>query len=74
MEIIVLSIFVGLVIAFLAALEFYNIAEIKGHPKGKYFWYSFLLGIVGWLMVIALPDRRSAQQQSAPHEDEIPEL
>ena len=36
---------------------FADIASEKGFDEGKYFWIPFLLGIVGYLMVIALPDR-----------------
>lgn len=48
---------VSLVICFIAALEFSAIASKKGYDDAKYFWYPFLLGIIGMLIVIALPDR-----------------
>lgn len=54
--IILLLIFV-VIIRFFAANEFYNIAMIKGFLDRKYFWYAFFLGIIGYLMVIALPDK-----------------
>lgn len=52
------------------AKEFHNIAKMKGHWEKKYFWWCFWLGAVGWLMVIALPERKSAE----PVGDDIPEL
>ena len=48
---------VGMGLSFVAALEFSSIAVEKGHDGTKYFWYTFLLGIMGALMVVALPDR-----------------
>lgn len=38
------------------AKEFASIAEKKGHNGKRYFWWTFWLGVVGMLMVIALPD------------------
>ena len=42
-------------LSFFAAKEFQNIAIDKGYKDKKYFWWSLLLGAVGWAMVIALP-------------------
>ena len=39
------------------AFEFSDVAEDKGYTGAKYFWYAFLLGCIGYLLVIALPDR-----------------
>ena len=49
---------VGLIINFFIAREFYKVAVEKGHDEDKYLWISFFLGIVGYLLVIALPDRK----------------
>lgn len=46
------------IIACLIANEFSKIAAMKGHKEGKWFWLCLIFGIVGWLMIIALPDRR----------------
>ena len=46
-----------LVISLLTAFKFREIAEMKGHDGGPYFWWTFLLGPVGMMIVIALPDR-----------------
>ncbi len=53
--IIVVSIY--FIIQYLIASTFYQIACQKGHEERKYFHFCFWLGIVGWLMVVALPDR-----------------
>ena len=46
-----------LTVDFFVACEFSSIAEEKGYESKPYFWYTFFLGIVGMLMVVALPDR-----------------
>lgn len=48
---------IALVIDFLVANQFYQVAKEKGHNEIKYLWLSFFLGIIGYLLVIALPDR-----------------
>ena len=61
-------------IAYLLASEFQHIAEMKGHPEKKYFWWCFLYPLAGVFMVIALPDRgkNAADQQTV--NDELPDL
>lgn len=46
-----------LVVNVIMATEFQEIAKEKGYPQSKYFWYVFLFGIVGCLLVIALPNK-----------------
>lgn len=43
-------------VLYLVAREFYRAACSKGFGEKKYFWLPFLLGFVGYLLVIALPD------------------
>lgn len=50
---------VVLTVLALIAKCFYEAAEEKGFPEKKYFWICLLLPPVGYLLVIALPDRRS---------------
>lgn len=60
--IILVSLLVCLLMLFIywfSAYEFRDIAELKGYDGGKYFWWCFLTGVIGWAMVIALPDRKS---------------
>lgn len=59
--ILVLTFFFMLMIDWLAAEHFYEIAKMKGHPEKKYFWWCFWIGMIGWPMVIALPDRSNIQ-------------
>lgn len=46
-----------IVISLILANEFYSIAKIKSYTQAKYFWYCFLFGIFGYLLIIALPNR-----------------
>ena len=73
---LVLTNIIAIIIAidWFAAKAMYEIAVMKGHPQKKYFWWCFWMAIFGYQMVIALPDRRDAQAQSAPSADELPEL
>ena len=57
----ILGILIALVIDYAVAKQFEEIAEMKGHIGSTYFWFTFILGIVGMLMVIALPDRSANQ-------------
>ena len=49
----------GLIVLFFSAGEFQSIAEMKGHEGKKFFWWTFLAGPIGMLMVVALPDRNA---------------
>ena len=66
-----ISIGVVLVIDYFAASKFEEIAEMKGHSG--YFAWCFWLGIIGWCMVIALPDRSNKTAEKAVDES-LPEL
>lgn len=59
----VVAIIILLIIQFFIACEFEEIATEKGFYEKTYFWWTFLLGIVGMLMVIALPDRNIKEQE-----------
>lgn len=50
---------------------FFEAAEAKGWHSRKYFWICFWLGLVGYLLVIALPDRGNTPQAVS---DELPDL
>lgn len=52
------------------ANAFVRIAKMKGHPGQKYFWWCFCTGLVGYLMVVALPDWGHADTAG----DELPTL
>lgn len=65
--VLVVAIWIGWYIA----KQFEEVAQKKGHTQKKYFWMCFLLGAVGYLLVIALPDRGNTQQATS---DELPDL
>lgn len=61
------------------AREFRKIAAMKGHDEAKYFWWTFFMGPVGMLMVVALPQRIEASAAptptaAAPAPDELPDI
>ena len=64
---------VFLVLDFLVAREFFLAAAMKGWASRKYFFYAFFLPIIGYLLVVALPDRGSASDGSFESRD-LPEL
>ena len=70
----VLGLVLMLVLAYFIGNEFKKIAEMKGHDGSRYFWWSFLLGPVGYCMVIALPDRSENAGKAYIPNDELPEL
>lgn len=59
-----------LVLAYFYAKWFYEVAEKKGHHDKKYFWICFWFGFIGFLLVIALPDRGNGQMEIT----DLPEL
>ena len=85
MYLLILGILVGcilfLLIDLLIAKEFVAIADKKGHNGRQYFWWMFLFGFIGYLMVIALPDRGeqktvtvNSAKTEAPAPEEIPDI
>ena len=57
------ALIVGIVIARYIANCFYEIACMKGFHDKCYFWLPFLFGIVGYLLVVALPDRKKEKAE-----------
>jgi len=70
----VLAVIVVLTAHWFVAREFYKAAAMKGWNEKKYLWLAFLLWAVGYMLIIALPDR--AGEASAPviMSDDLPEL
>lgn len=60
-----------LVLDWFIAKWFYEVAQAKGYYDKKYFWICFWLCSIGYLLVIALPDRGNTLQAAS---DELPEL
>ena len=48
--------FLAILLLYMIAAEFRDIAKMKGHDGTKYFWFCLFFTIAGWAMVIALPD------------------
>ena len=52
-----------LVVKFYIAGLFYEAARYKGYGQAKHFFVPFLFGLVGYLWIIALPNRGSIQTE-----------
>lgn len=64
-------------IQYLIAREFYTVALAKGYDQKKYLWLPFFLGLIGFLLVVAPPDRKAPVQTPVQHpaaQDELPDL
>lgn len=61
----VVALVVALIIDYIIAKKFSDIAEMKGHAGDTYFWFTFVFGIVGMLMVIALPIQSNSESGKA---------
>lgn len=53
----IVAIAVVILINVLISLMFKHVAVMKGHREIRYFWMPFFFGIVGYILVAALPDR-----------------
>lgn len=76
MPIVILQILIAVVALaadFLIAWEFRKIAVIKGWNSIKYFFFAFFFTLIGYLMILALPDRGSLAEGSFESGD-LPEL
>lgn len=71
---IVLGSIAVIVLWVFVAREFQAIAAMKGHDQMKYFWWTFLMGLVGMLMVVALPPQTAAPAPETPAADELPDI
>ena len=74
------TLIISVIVWAILANEFYFAACAKGFDSRKYFWMTFFLGILGALVVIALPDHRKKSQNRsyASHirndSNDLPEL
>ncbi len=66
MELILVGLLVCVLISWMIAQEFQEIALMKGYDDKKYFWFSFFFGIVGYLMIMALP-MKEFKEKSIPN-------
>ena len=73
-----IMILLGIIPAALCFLEyyiaglFYYIGVDKGYDAKVYLWMCTMLTVVGYMLIIAMPDRSDKQQLEA--NDELPEL
>ena len=78
----ILSVLVVIILDYFIATEFAHIAEMKGHERDRYFWFTFIFMPIGMLMVVALPDRGTTApkapvapiQTPAPKKVSLPEV
>lgn len=56
---------VALIIQYYVAKQFESVAADKGYQGSRFFHLPFWLGLPGWLLVIALPDRGNRSIQNA---------
>lgn len=54
----ILGVIIALVISAIIAACFADVAREKGFEESHYFWLCFIFGIAGYLLVVALPDRK----------------
>ena len=63
-----------LIINYMIAKEFYNIAIFKGYTDKKYLWFSFFFSIAGYLLVIALPDCGTDKKNKPTTKEDIKKM
>ena len=62
---------VGILVEYYIAGLFYFIAVDKGYSAKVYLWIATLFGFVGYLLIVAMPDRGISQKMVS---DELPDL
>ena len=62
----VIIVIIAIILSVVISSKFQEIAEMKGHSGGPYFWFTFFFGIIGMLMVVALPDHSNKTTETAP--------
>lgn len=53
----ILGIALAIILNCVIADQFHRCAIDKGYEERRFFWFPFFFGLIGYLMVIALPDR-----------------
>lgn len=74
MGMIIVFFILGLCVSFFLAGQFFEVANAKGYTDKKYYWICFWLGLGGWLLVCALPDRGNVVPETPAVTDELPEV
>ena len=73
-----LVLFFWLFFNYYIASQFQMAAEEKGYKGTRYLWLCFFLGMVGYLLVIALPNKNTSvvaipKANGTPHSDSQPQ-
>jgi len=55
------------------SVEFYRTAVMKGWPEKKYLIMAIFLWVIGYLLIIALPDR-GGYGRKAVESDDLPDI
>lgn len=66
-----IGIALGILVSYYIAGLFYFIAVDKGYSAKVYLWIATLFGFVGYLLIVAMPDRGNNPQIIS---DELPDL
>jgi len=61
----ILCLVLVLLLTLAVSFKFAEIAEMKGYDRSTYFWWCFLCGLPGLLVVIALPERKQKYTNSS---------
>ncbi len=61
--ILVIGVSISLILMSIFPLEFADVARRKGYDSSKYFWLTLLFGWVGYILVLALPDKNASEQR-----------
>ena len=69
-----IGIVIALILAHYIAKQFHAVATDKGYPEKKYYHICFWLGLIGYLLVIALPDRNRDQVRKLETEQDRPSM
>ncbi len=68
-----IAVIIFFVVDYFVAKEFYIASAMKGWSEKKYFWLSFFLLFVGYILVAALPDRGGRDMDSF-YSDDLPDI
>ncbi len=71
---IFLGVVVALIIDMVISSLFGAIAEMKGYSRSMYKWICFFLGLPGWIMVAALPDRAKKEKSKKELKEEMKDV
>ena len=69
----IIILLLALIVHYFVAVEFYKVAIMKGWSQRKYFFMAFLLWLVGYMLIIALPDRGGSSRKVVVSDD-LPDL